>query len=78
MYRYSVEERAFIVKKYWITGSIKNCKRKFFEQFGGQNLPSKHCIQNLVKKLETKGTLLDVHGRGSPEVSKKTVNDVAN
>jgi hypothetical protein len=25
MYRYSLEERVFIVKTYWITGSIKNC-----------------------------------------------------
>jgi hypothetical protein len=24
MYRYSLEERVFIVKAYWITGSIKN------------------------------------------------------
>jgi hypothetical protein len=44
------------VKTYWITGSIKNCQRWFVEQFGGRNLPSKHCIQLLVKKLETKGT----------------------
>jgi hypothetical protein len=30
------------------------------------------------KKLETKGTLLDVHGGGRPEISENTVNDVAN
>jgi hypothetical protein len=35
MYRYSLEERVFIVKTYWITGSIKNCQRRFVEQFGG-------------------------------------------
>jgi uncharacterized protein YktA (UPF0223 family) len=34
MYRYSLEERVFIVKAYSITGSIKNCQRRFFEQFG--------------------------------------------
>jgi hypothetical protein len=34
MYRYSLEERVFIVKAYWITGSIKNCQRRFLEQFG--------------------------------------------
>jgi hypothetical protein len=50
-YRYSLEERVFIVKAYWITGSIKNCQRRFVEQFGGRNLPSKRCIQLLVKKL---------------------------
>jgi hypothetical protein len=31
-----------------------------------------------VKKLETKGTLLDLHGGGRPEMSENTVNDVAN
>jgi hypothetical protein len=45
MYRYCLEERVFIVKTYWITGSIKNCQRRFVEQFGGQNPPSKRCIQ---------------------------------
>jgi hypothetical protein len=50
MYRYSLEERVFIVKTYWITGSI-NCQRRFVEQFGGRNPPLKRCIQLLVKKL---------------------------
>jgi hypothetical protein len=36
------------VKTYWITGSIKNCQRRFVEQFGGRNPPSKSCIQLLV------------------------------
>jgi hypothetical protein len=35
MYRYSLEEQVFIVKTYWITGSIKNYQRRFVEQFGG-------------------------------------------
>jgi hypothetical protein len=48
MYRYSLEERVFIMKKYWITGSIKNCQRRFVEQFGGRKPPSKRCIQLLV------------------------------
>jgi hypothetical protein len=78
MYRYSLEEWVFIVKTYWITGSIKNCQRRFVGQFGGQNPPSKRCIQCLVKKLETKGTLLDLHGGGRPEMLENTVHDVAN
>jgi hypothetical protein len=44
MYQYFLEERVFIVKTYWITGSIKNCQSRF----GGWNLPSKRCIQLLV------------------------------
>jgi hypothetical protein len=39
MYRYSLEEWVFIVKTYWITGSIKNCQRMFVEQFGGKQAP---------------------------------------
>jgi hypothetical protein len=31
-----------------------------------------------VKKLETKETLLDLHGGGMPEMSENTVHDVAN
>jgi hypothetical protein len=38
----------FIVKTYWITGSIKNCQRRFVEQFGGRNPPLKRSIQLLV------------------------------
>jgi hypothetical protein len=58
MYRYSVEERVFIVKNYWITGSIKICQRRFVEQFGGRNLPSKGCIQNLVKKTRNQRNIV--------------------
>jgi hypothetical protein len=39
MYRYSFEERMFIVKTYWITGSIKKCQRRFVEEFGGKQAP---------------------------------------
>jgi hypothetical protein len=56
MYRYSLEERVFNVNAYCITGSIKNCQRRFVEQFGGRNPQSKRRIQLLVEKLETKGT----------------------
>jgi hypothetical protein len=48
MYRYSLKERVFIEKTYWITGSIENCQKRFVEQFGGRNPPSKSCIQLLV------------------------------
>jgi hypothetical protein len=48
MYRYSLEERVFTVKTYWITGSIKNWQGRFVEQFGSRNPPSKRCIQLLL------------------------------
>jgi hypothetical protein len=37
MYRYSLEERVLIVKTNWITGSIKNCQKRFVEQFVAEN-----------------------------------------
>jgi hypothetical protein len=45
MYRYSLEERVFIVKTYWVTGSIKNCQRRFVEQFGGRNAAFNFLLQ---------------------------------
>jgi hypothetical protein len=78
MYRYSLGEQVFILKTYWITGPIKNYQRRFVEQFGGRNLLSIRCIQLLVKKLETKGTLMDLHVGGRPDMSENTVHDVAN
>jgi hypothetical protein len=63
---------------YWITGSIKNSQRRFVEQFGGRNPPSKHCIQLLVEKLETKGILLVLHSGGRKEMSGNAVHDVVN
>jgi hypothetical protein len=40
MYWYSLEEWVFIVKTYWITGSINHWQRRFVEQFGGRNPPT--------------------------------------
>jgi len=35
MYRYTLEERVFIVRTYWKTESIKLCQQQFLEKFGG-------------------------------------------
>jgi hypothetical protein len=59
MYRYSLEERMFIVKTYWITGSIKNYQMMFVEEFGGRNPPSKRCIQLLVAGYVTVSLRVD-------------------
>jgi hypothetical protein len=39
MYPYSLEERVFFVKTYWISGPIKNFQRRFVEEFGGKQAP---------------------------------------
>jgi hypothetical protein len=78
MYQYSVEERLFLVKSSWISGSIKNCQRKFVEKFcdHGHDPPSKRCIKKMVKRLETTGMLLDQHGRERQKMSEETVCEV--
>jgi len=51
---YTVEQRGFLFRKYWQTGSFKACQTAFRKEFGERSAPSKCCIQKLVKKLETR------------------------
>jgi len=53
---YTVEQRGFLVRKYWQTGSFKECQTAFRTEFSERRAPSKCCIQKLVKKLETRGS----------------------
>ena len=53
---YKVEQRGFLVRKYWQTGSFKACQTAFRTEFGERRAPSKCCIQKLVKLLETRGS----------------------
>jgi len=52
----TVEQRGFLVRKYWQTGSFKACQTVFRMEFGERRAPSKFSIQKLVKKLETRGS----------------------
>ena len=53
---YTVEQRGFLVHKYWQTGSFKACQTVFRTEFGERRAPSRCCIQKLVKKLQTRGS----------------------
>jgi len=53
---YTVEERVFLVRKYWQTGSFIACQTAFRTEFGERHAPSKCSIQKLGKKLETRGS----------------------
>ena len=53
---YTVEQRGFLVRKYWQTGSLKACQTAFRTEFGERRAPSKCCVQKLVKKLQTRGS----------------------
>ena len=76
MYRYTLEERVFIVCTYWKTDTIKSCQQQFLEKFRGRHPQSKSSIWALSKKLETKGTLLDEHTGGHPKMSEETIENV--
>jgi len=51
---YAVEQRGFLVRKYWQTGSFNACQTAFRMEFGERRAPSKCSIQKLIKKLETR------------------------
>jgi len=53
---YTVEQRGFLVHKYWQTGSFKASQTAFRKEFGERRAPSKCSVQKLVKKLETRGS----------------------
>jgi len=53
---YTVEQRGFLVRKYWQTGSFNASQTAFRTEFGERRAPSNCCIQKLVKKLETRGS----------------------
>jgi len=76
MNRYTLEERVFIVRTYWKTESIKSCQQQFLEKLGGRHPASKSSIWALLKKLETKGTLLNEHMGGRPKMSEETSQNV--
>ena len=52
---YTVEERGFLVRKFWQTSSFKACQTAFRTEFGERRAPSKCCIEKLVKKVRDKG-----------------------
>jgi len=49
---YTVEQRVFLLRKYWKTGSFKACQTAFRTEFGERRAPSKCCIQKLVEKFD--------------------------
>jgi len=53
---YTVEQRGFLARKYWQTGSFKACQTAFRTEFGERRAPSKCSFQKLVKKFETRGS----------------------
>ena len=72
---YTVEQHGLLVCQYWQTGSFKTCHMAFRMEFVERRAPSKCCNQKLVKKLETRGSLLTQHA-GGRKMSEETIHDV--
>jgi len=75
---YTVEQRGFLLRKYWQTCSFKSRQTAFRTEFGERRAQSKCCIQKLVEKLETRGSrsntcrLLSLGGLLKGKVYKNT------
>ncbi|PNF19552.1 hypothetical protein B7P43_G18247 [Cryptotermes secundus] len=72
---YTVEQRVFLVRTYWVTGSIANTQLEFRRKFGVRKKPAKSTIQSLAQKLERAGTLLSERGKNRPEETIAIVRD---
>ncbi|KAJ4431130.1 hypothetical protein ANN_19725 [Periplaneta americana] len=55
--QYTLNQRLFLVKQYWITNSITATQRAYQREFGVRNPPRRNTILGLVNKLETTGSL---------------------
>jgi hypothetical protein len=72
---YSADQRAFIAREYWRTGSFKQCQGAFRNKYAEESVPTKPCFHKLVKKLETIGSILTRHA-GGRKMCDRTVQDV--
>ncbi|KAJ4445825.1 hypothetical protein ANN_12510 [Periplaneta americana] len=61
--QYTLNQRLFLVKQYWITNSITATQRAYQREFGVRNPPKRNTILGLVNKLETTGSLVSEKGR---------------
>ncbi|KAJ4447193.1 hypothetical protein ANN_09194 [Periplaneta americana] len=58
--QYTLNQRLFLVKQYWITNSITATQRAYQREFGVRNPPKRNTILGLVNKLETTGSLTEL------------------
>ncbi|KAJ4438538.1 hypothetical protein ANN_14485 [Periplaneta americana] len=76
--QYTLNQRLFLVKQYWITNSITATQRAYQREFGIRNPPKRNTILGLVNKLETTGSLGSEKGKHRssrlPTVVVDTVN----
>ncbi|KAJ4440080.1 hypothetical protein ANN_08213 [Periplaneta americana] len=61
--QYTLNQRLFLAKQYWITNSITATQRAYQRDFGVRNPPKRNTILGLVNKLETTGSLVSEKGK---------------
>ncbi|KAJ4448780.1 hypothetical protein ANN_00171 [Periplaneta americana] len=61
--QYTLNQRLFLVKQYWIPNSITATQRAYQREFGVRNPPKRNTILGLVNKLETIGSLVSEKGK---------------
>ncbi|KAJ4448899.1 hypothetical protein ANN_00291 [Periplaneta americana] len=75
--QYTLNQRLFLVKQYWITNSITATQRAYQREFGVRNPPKRNTIQGLVNKLETTGSLVSEKGKHRSSRLPTVVVDVS-
>jgi transposase len=74
--RFTVEERVFIVEKYFNTHSYVQCRLDFTEKFGKET-PVKSAIQKLLKRFRETGSVLDkTRDRQKTVLTTEVVQDI--
>ncbi|KAJ4427855.1 hypothetical protein ANN_25634 [Periplaneta americana] len=74
--QYTLNQRLFLVKQYWITNSITATQRAYQRKFGVRNPPKRNTILGLVNKLETTGSLVSEKGKNRSSRLPTVVVDV--
>jgi hypothetical protein len=65
---YSVKEMVHIVEVYVRTGSFKETREIFHEQFPGASIPAKSNVQDLIAKWRATGSVLNAKRNRLPSV----------
>jgi hypothetical protein len=73
---YSVKERVFVVEAYVRTGSFKETRDIFHEQFPDASIPAKSTVQDLIAKWRATGSVVNARRNRLPCV--RTPGVVAN
>ena len=64
---YTIQQRVFIVKNYWISNSVITTQRAFRREYGVRDGPDRKTILRLVDKIEQTGSLISEKGKHNPQ-----------